>query len=144
MKYVFTFLLSIMLVSVTSAQNKEETLKWLNKHIKYVTEASPDGYRSKDFKVEMTESFIKVETKEDGEKYVSTLYWSEIKHTMLCLTSEEKGYVSLSKTEGSRLNITLYLSDHSTEMRDYLTRMANWSGSDVSLGTLDLRGKSIF
>lgn len=65
---------------------------------------------------------------------------------MLGLTDKEKGYVTLNtKDEGfSAPSITLYLSDYSTEMREKLTRMANFSGSDVTLQTLDFRGKSLF
>ncbi|MEJ5091260.1 hypothetical protein GEO21_14560 [Sphingobacterium faecium] len=145
MKYVFTLLFSIILLSV-SAQNKQETLKWLNKHKKYITMVNPSGYSSEDFTVEMTESFIRAETRNDGEKYEVKMYWSEIKKTMLGLTDKEKGYVTLNtKDEGfSAPSITLYLSDYSTEMREKLTRMANFSGSDVTLQTLDFRGKSLF
>ncbi|MGA9213395.1 hypothetical protein [Kaistella sp.] len=146
MKYIFTLLFSIMLFNSATAQSKQETLKWLNNHKKYITTVNSSGYSSEKFKVEMTESFIRVEVKNDGDKHETQLYWSQIKKTMLGLTSGEKGYVTLN-TEDERLfadSITLYLSDYSTEMREKLTQMANLSGSDVMMRTLDLRGKSIF
>lgn len=58
----------------------------------------------------------------------------------------ENGYVTLN-TENEELfapSITLYLSNYSTEMREKLTRMANLSGTDVMMQTLDIRGKSLF
>lgn len=146
MKYIFTLLISIMLIASVNAQNKQETLKWLNKHKKYITMVNPNGYSSEDFTVELTESFIKTETRNDGDKYEFKMSWSEIKNTMLGLTKGEKGYVTLSTKDESYSApiITLYLSDYSTEMREKLTQMANLSGSDVTLQTLDLRGKSLF
>ncbi|AWK06368.1 hypothetical protein HYN56_19910 [Flavobacterium crocinum] len=146
MKSLFTILFSILLTSALTAQNKPETLKWLNKHKKYITMINPSGYSSKDFTVEMTESFIRAESRNDGEKYETKMYWSQIKKTMLGLTSGEKGYVTLNtEDEGfSAPSITLYLSDYSTEMREKLTLMANLSGTDVMMQTLDLRGSSIF
>lgn len=146
MKTFFTLLFSIMLMSSVQAQNKQETLKWLNKHKKYITMVNPSGYSSKNFKVEVNDSFISAETKSGGKKHETKLYWSQIKKTMLGLYEGEKGYVSLT-TENEDLfspSITLYLSDFSTEMREKLTLMANLSGTDVMMQTLDMRGKSLF
>lgn len=146
MKTFFTLLFTIMLMCSANAQNKKETLKWLNKHQKYITMVNPDGYSSKNFKVEMTESYIKAETKKNGDKYETIMYWSQVKNIMLGLIKEETGYVSLTAEDnGSRApSITLYLSDYSTEMRDKLALMANMSGTDVTLQKLDMRGKSLF
>ncbi|WP_059123617.1 hypothetical protein [Chryseobacterium sp. JAH] len=146
MKTFITLLFSLMMISSVNAQNKQETLKWLNKHKKYITMVNPSGYSSENFKVEMTESFISAVSKIDGEKYETKLYWSEIKKTMLGLIEGENGYVTLN-TENEELfapSITLYLSNYSTEMREKLTRMANLSGTDVMMQTLDIRGKSLF
>ena len=146
MKLLFTFLFSVMLIGSANAQNKQETLKWLNKHNKHITQVNASGYNGEDFKIELTDNFIIVTIKDDGEKYETKLYWSQIKKTILGLTIDEKGYVTLN-TENEELlapSITLYLSDYSTETREKLTRMANLSGSDVMLQTLDMRGKSIF
>jgi len=146
MKTFFTLLFSIMLMTVAQAQNKQETLKWLNKHKKHITMVNPSGYSSENFKVEMNESFISAESRIGGEKYETKLYWSQIKRTMLGLMDGENGYVSLNtEDEGySAPSITLYLSDYSTEMRQKLVLMANMSGTDVMNQTMDLRGKSLF
>lgn len=144
MKVLCTLLFSLMLMFTANAQNKKETLKWLNKHQKYITMVNPSGYSSKKFDVEMTESYISATSKIDGEKYEIKIYWSQIRRTMLGLLEGENGYVTLNtEDEGySAPTITLYLSDYSTDMREKLVLMANMSGSDVVMQTLDLRGKS--
>lgn len=146
MKALFTLLFSLMLMLPANAQNKKETLKWLNKHQKYITMVNPSGYSSEKFDVEMTDSYINVTSKIDGKRYGTKLYWSQIRKTMLGLLDGENGYVSLNtEDEGySAPSITLYLSDYSTEMREKLVLMANMSGSDVMMQTLDIRGKSLF
>lgn len=146
MKYLFSLLFLITLICSANAQNKQETLNWLNNHKKYIISVNASGYSSENFKVEMTDSFILASVKNDGKKSETKLYWSQIKKTMLGLTSDEKGYVTLNLEDEGLFadSITIYLSDYSTEMREKLTRMANWNGSDVMMQTLDLRGKSIF
>ncbi|MEC5156512.1 hypothetical protein [Chryseobacterium sp. MP_3.2] len=146
MKTFFTLLFTMMLMYSANAQNKKETLKWLNKHQKYITIVNPSGYSSENFKLEMTEDYIKAQTKMHGQKHETIMYWSQIKNIMLGLIKEENGYVSLNAEDnGNRApSITLYLSDYSTEMRDKLTLMANMSGTDVTLQKLDMRGKSLF
>jgi uncharacterized membrane protein len=139
-KLLIIFFLTAFVSSV-SAQSKQETLKWLVKHKKYITMVNPSGYSSEKFKVEMTDSYIRAETQIDGKKYETKLYWLQIKETMLGLTKGEAGYVTLH-TENQELfapSITLYLSDYSTEMREKLTHMANLNGTDVRMQTLDLR-----
>ena len=146
MKTFLTLLFALMFMCPAYAQNKKETLRWLNKHQKYITIVNPSGYSSENFKLEMTEDYIKAQTKKNGEKHETIMYWSQIKNIMLGLIKEENGYVSINtEDQGFRApSITLYLSDYSTEMRDKLALMVNMSGTDVSLQKLDMRGKSLF
>jgi hypothetical protein len=129
-----------------NAQNKRETLEWLNNHKKYITMGNPRDYNSENFKVEITDDYIIAYTKKEGEKYDTKLYWSQIKKTTLGLYIEENGYVTLNtKDEGRDApSITLYLLEYSTEMRQKLARMAALSGTDVMMYTVDMRGKSLF
>ncbi|TDP00712.1 hypothetical protein [Flavobacterium sp. 245] len=144
MKSLFTLLFSIMLIGSAVAQNKKETVKWLNKHKKYITMINPSGYSSEDFKVEITESFIRAESRDGDDKYETKMYWSEIKKTTLCFLDGENGYVSLNTNDESYRapSITLYMSNYTSEMREKLTQMANLSGTDVMMRTLDMRGIS--
>ena len=145
MKKLFTLLFSILLIGSANAQTKQETLKWLNKNKKYITLVNPDGYSSKDFEVEMTDSYIITTTKNGVDKYEAKIYWSEIEEITLYLNNEDKGGVSLStETKGSKGSIiTLHLSKNITEMREKLSSMVRTYKS-VMLKTIDLRGDSIF
>ncbi len=133
MKNLLTLFVLFLGLGMMNAQNKQETLKWLNQHKKYITAVNSRGNSSKKFEVEMTDSFIRAETKSDGKKYETKLYWSQIKETFLGILHDENGYVTLYTEDHSLFapSITLYISNYSSEMRENLTRMATMSGTDV-------------
>ena len=141
MKYFFTLLFSIMLIGPANAQNKQETLKWLNKNKKHIRLVTSSGYSSEDFKVEMTDSFIIAYVKNNGEKHKTKLYWSQIKKTTLFLAIGKNGYVTLNTENEESIadSITLHFSDYGAEIREKLTLMANLSGSEVITHTIDYR-----
>lgn len=138
MKNLFTILFLITIASSVYSQASRETLKWLKKQKAHIENESSNSVQKG--KLELTDTYIKVFSNEDGEKSETIIYWSKIERIYQTLHDSGRYHIVINPKNEKYTNIRFSYTGDGSSMVDKLAHMANLNGSDVEIERHDFRG----